>query len=64
MTLYTFRYKEKQSQKQDLIEASSREKAEEMGIKYCADGTGRRFISVRDAVLLKEELRTGFEVKK
>jgi hypothetical protein len=57
MSLYTFRYKEKQSLKQDLIEASSLEVAERLGIGYCHEGTGRRFISVKDAVLLKEEVK-------
>jgi hypothetical protein len=55
MKLYNMNYKEKMVQRQGFIEASSIEKAEELGREWCRE-PGRMFISVKDAVLLREEV--------
>jgi hypothetical protein len=54
MALYTFRFKEKQIVQQQFIEASSLESAERLGRGYCGETGSRRYISVADAVLIRE----------
>ena len=55
MKLYTMSYKERQVQRQGLIEASSLERAEELGRGWCERAGGAMYIGVRDAVLVREE---------
>lgn len=54
MKLYTLTYKDKQLIKQGLVEASSLEMADKLGRDYCKEGSQRRYIGVRDAILLRE----------
>jgi hypothetical protein len=65
MNLYTLVYKSKQMVRQGLIEASSLEAADKLGREYCMEGSQRRYISVVDAILVREKvepLKTGFDV--
>lgn len=54
-TFFTLRYKEKQV-RQGLVVASSPERAELVGKKFCALQPGRVFISVEAAVLADESI--------
>jgi hypothetical protein len=54
MGLFEMRYREGQIILTGLVEATTPERAEELGREYCARTSKRRFISVRDAVLVKE----------
>ncbi len=56
LSIYTMTYRDGQVIKQGLIEASCAERAEELGRGWCLEGQKRRFINVRDAVLVREEV--------
>lgn len=55
MKLYLMHYKEAGGPKEGFVEATSLEKAEEVGREWCGKTNNRRFVLVRDAVLVREE---------
>ena len=52
--LYQLTYKARQMVRSGFIEASSLEVADRLGREYCNEGSGRRYIGVVDAILLRE----------
>jgi len=55
LNLYQMTYR-KMMAETGYIEASSLQKAEELGREWCAKQPGCRFINVRDAVLCREQV--------
>jgi hypothetical protein len=54
MPLYTMTYRERQVVCQGMVEASTFEKAEELGRQYCEQSPQRKYIGMKDAVLIRE----------
>ena len=56
MKLFTMRYRDKFNVKSGWIRASTLEKAEELGRKWCESRMGVKYLSIEDAVLAEEEV--------
>ena len=52
--LFTMTYRDRQLVKQGYVEAGSEERAVELGKAWCDAAPGRKYISLRDAVLVRE----------
>ena len=56
LTLYQLRYRYRMLVEDGFIEASSLEMAEKLGREWCSKDEKRRYISIRDTILVREDV--------